>query len=330
MMMLKHIKYTCFISLLITFAACSMDGNVTLELSGYEGEDPHQISVMGYLCNMGAVIEVQRAAAPYYYDSLSLPILGIEAVLITNDESPTVTRFLPYNDKIFYTPTSFLPQQGVDYTLKIKAPGFDEVISLPVQLPAPFYIDSIQILSKFEQNIPYFDPDTILQYLFGQRTFYDVVPKYSIKSLGMADGGCVMTLYSNGSIYRKIQYKYQKSDLPMDLLFDGSLFFFDYPRFNFSDLIATGDTLQFAGKNFAITERVDSVRFQAFCFDSLNVRFYEEQFDYLYSNEPYFSIVNKTISTMSNGIGLFIGAWVASETMHFEKPSSDSLNIYQP
>ena len=329
--MLKYIKITRnFLLLTVLTSGCAMDGNVTHELIGYKGEDPHQISVMGYLCNIGAVVEIQQAAAPYHDDSLEIPVPDVKVALVAADGEGTVTSLLAYSGKVFYTPPSFRPKQQVDYTLKVTAPGFDEVTSVPQKLPEPFGMDSIQILTRFEQNIPDFDPDTILADLFGQRTFYDVIPHYTISSKDMADGGCIMTLYSHGNTYRNHLYNYKKSTLPMDLLIEGSLFFFDYPRFNFSDLIATGDTMYYAGNKVAILDRVDSIRFQAFCFDSLNVRFYEEQADYLYSNEPYFSIVTKTMSNMSNGIGLFITGWVAAETMYFEKPGSDSLNIYQP
>jgi hypothetical protein len=294
--MKKYVQMIILLLILPFVYSCLMDGNRVEELEGYTGDNPNQISVIGFMCNKGIVVEIQKALAPYSSEDTITKIPDVVVELL-NEENNNSVILNSYTDKIFYTPNNFSLKSGINYYLKIIAPEYKEVTTVPQQILPPFQIDSIQINDKHIKTYLEFDLDTIQEDLFGVKTFY------------------------NGQLnYRKNRFSYQrkrKGEFYHELLFNNDLFFFDFPYFDFSDLIYTNDTIEYEGEVYPIQERVDSAYFQVFCFDSIVSSFQKEQYNYQYSNQPYFSIISKTPSNIINGVGLFVSSWMATKTMYF-------------
>jgi hypothetical protein len=298
---------------LFLVAACTLDGDITTEVKGYEADDPMQLALVGYMSNEGVLVEISKALAPFGADSQPLAVPGVKATIFKANQSEPDVELTTTDGLLFYSPPSYRMVSGVNYHIRVTAPSYPTVTSTPQPLPAPFDFDSI-VVDKRRRYFYNSDPDSILEYIYGPQFYYDFDIYHSMPDSSSADGGISHTYYSNGERYRK-NFHVSKLTTESDLQGMGYLFHFDYSHLSTGNWFnISGKTIEYEGKIYPFRQHIDSVRFYAFSFDKWVEEFLNDQSKYNYSNEPYFSIVRKTPSNLSNGMGVFVGSWCATRT----------------
>jgi len=278
-----------------------------------------EIAVVGYLSNMGVVVNVQKTRSPLYSGEDSCIVANAEVELFTADNELAVI-LQKLDDYNFVTPKTFRAVIDKEYYIQVSAPGFSKVTSLPQKVKVLPEIDSVSLIIE-EKNFWLEDP-TVYQ-LFGQPR--SIWLSYYIGNEGHEIQNSLSRLIYG---YRSKKYQYESGKYKVYTqpdffinLGSGVSQFTSVPdvinqKFYFYDQITTDSTIVHKDSIWNVIDRIEKVKIQSFSFSSDMVSFFESVNEYLENRSDPFSIMAKKIpSNMSNGIGYFGSAFIAEKEL---------------
>jgi hypothetical protein len=327
----KRIIFPITLLCLIISACVEIDSEIAMN-AAYSGD---KLAVIGYLCNKGVVVNLQKTL-PVEHNGTESAIVDNANVTLHISDEPTFLVGLYSNDNLnYFTPNDFTPERGKCYYISVSSPGFDEIRSTSQSMMDELKVDTVEIGITILNN---WMEDTTKFALFGKPRTADLEMKIEDNRLSVTNEAFRYFTWFKSCL---LKYSGGKGEKSLNPTFYYELGLGGYSLrepsseiscfYHVDDQVETGDSIDYKNKRWPVVERIDSVLLQ-FRYLSPDFIEYLQNINYYMENRtsPFSALVNKAPSNMSNGIGFFGNAYIVESVVRIPPYPHDSINIYQP
>ncbi|HKM93184.1 MAG TPA: DUF4249 family protein [Prolixibacteraceae bacterium] len=297
----------------------------------YEGD---QLAVVGYLSNMGVVVNVQKTQSALNADTKYSIVNNVKVKLLTSDDNILAVELEQLDDYNYVSPEGFIPEKDRAYKIEVSAPDLEPVFSEQQTVMSGKLISSVTLeIQEWNFHVE----DTTVYTLFGKPR--SVYCSYFIENTD----NTILNNHSrflfgwNNKLYEfKGKDDFQQCKLPCFFfnLEMGVNNFIDIPEIvsgkkYFYDQVETNDTIIYNGVAWPVIDRIDEIVIQSMVFSPDFINFFESVNEYLELRSDPFSIMAEQIpSNMSNDVGYWGNVFIDEKIVSLPDSPNETITIH--